>query len=122
MACLSDFIADTAYDQVGDHAFSFSNSDSAPKGAELGNDSYINPVRHKEDFSMWRHYPGTTVERFVMIVSGTADASPGRDSISATPTVDRGTGEGCQAIYRTGRSYLISDLEREGLATAGWSF
>ncbi len=122
MACPSDFVADTAYNQVGDHAFSFSNSNSAPKGAETGNDSRINPVRHKERLSMWRHYPGTTVERIITTASGTATAPPGLDTISTAPTVDRGTGEGCQAIYRTGRPYLVSDRERQELTTAGWTF
>ena len=122
MACLSDFIADTAYDQFSEHAFSFSNSDTVPKGAETGNPTMTPPVRHSESYSMWRHYPGTVVERFVTIASGVADASPGLDTISTNPTADRGTGEACLSIYRTGRSYLVSDREREELTTAGWSF
>ena len=122
MACLSDFIADTAYNQVSDQAFSFSNSDSFPKGAETGNDSFINPVRHDESLSMWRHYSGYTVERIIVTANGVADAPPGLDTISVNPTADAGTGEGCQTIYRTGRSYFVSDREREELTTAGWSF
>ena len=122
MACVSDFVANTAYDQVGDHAFSFSSSSSSPKGVEIGNDSHINPVRHKPDFSLWRHFAGITVELIITTVGGTADAPPGLDTISIAPTADVGTGEGCQAIYRTGRTYLTSDREREELTTAGWSF
>ena len=123
MACLSDFIADTAYDQVGDHAFSFTDSDDAYLEPELGNDSYINPVRHKPEHSMWRHYHSIyRVERIVMTANGTTDGPPGLDVISVAPTADAGTGEGCKAIYRTGRSYLVSDREREELTTAGWSF
>ena len=122
MACPSDFVANTAYDQAGDHAFSFSDSSSSPKGAETGNDSHINPVRHDRSLSMWRHYSGYTVERIIVTTSGTADAPPGLDTISVAPTADAGTGVGCLAIYRTGRSYLVSDREREELATAGWSF
>jgi hypothetical protein len=118
MACPDDFVADTAYDQVAEHPFSFTNTDSVPKGAEIG----LRNKRHKPKHSMWRHYPGIVVEQFVTINSGVADAPPGIGTISVAPTSDAGVGDACQAIYRTGRSYLVSDYEREALTTAGWTF
>jgi hypothetical protein len=122
VTCFSDFVADTAYDQLHEHSFSFANATSDPKGAELGNDSRINPVRHKEEFSMWRHFPNYSVEHIVTITSAVATPPPGVGTIAIAPTADRGVGDGCQAIYRTGRTYLVSDREREELETAGWSF
>jgi hypothetical protein len=119
MACPDDFVADTAYDRLAEHPFSFTNTDSFPKEPELG--KWPN-ARHKEEFSMWRFYPGTPTERFVTINSGVADAPPGTGTISVAPTSDAGVGEGCLAVYRVGRPYLVSDYEREALATAGWTF